>query len=139
MRASAVLNLGLYLAMANLAKKGSWVASRIPPAPRTRPPSWLPFGYCWLLLGVLFLHATLLAFWLPFNSRGEPPKIKKKLKKGQAALPRTTPKPQDTEKTGSGRGSRSGSRFEPRFGKVLEGQYAISGNGQLSGASLAMI
>ena len=65
--------------------------------------------------------------------------MQKKLKNGQAALPRTTPKPQDTEKTGSGRGSRSGSRFEPRFGKVLEGQYAISGNGQLSGASLAMI
>ena len=108
--------------MANLAKKGSWVASLIPPAPRTRPPSWLPFGYCWLLLGVLFLHATLLAFGLPFSSRGELQKMQKELKKGQAALPRTTPKPQDTEKTGSGRGFRSGSRFEARFGKVLEGK-----------------
>ena len=116
------------------------MASRIPPAPRTRPPSWLPFGYCWLLLGVLFLHATLLAFWLPFSSRGEPKKIQKKLKKGQAALPRTTPKPQDTEKTGSGRGSRSGSRFEPRFREVLEGKYDISGKGQeLSSASLAIV
>ena len=129
--------------MANLANEGSWVASRIPPAPRaprTRPPSWLPFGYCWLLLGVLFLHATLLAFGLPFSSRGEIQKIKKKLKKGQAALPRTTPKPQDTEKMGSGRRSRSGSRFKARFEKVFKGKYAISGKGQeLSGASLAVV
>ena len=89
---------------------------------------------------MLFLHATLLAFGLPFSSRGEPQKIQKKIKKGQAALPRTTPKPQDTEKTGSGRGSRSGSRFEARFGKVLEGKYDISGKGQeLSGASLALV
>ena len=65
--------------------------------------------------------------------------MQQKLKKGQAALPRTTPKPQDTEKMGSGRGSRSGSRFEARFGKVFE-KPAISGKGQeLSGASLAIV
>ena len=47
MRASAVLDLGLYLAMANLAKKGSWVASRIPPGAADPASKLAPF---WLLL-----------------------------------------------------------------------------------------